>query len=71
MALPPKDLWEKTKQYAGISKIGFFKYFKGRKIAYAYELGKVKEYSKPKELIEFGCHSAPQSYVYVKSSYAH
>ena len=71
LALPPKDLWEKTKQYAGISKIGFFKYFKGRKIAYAYELGKVKEYSKPKELIEFGCHSAPQSYVYVKSSYAH
>lgn len=66
LALPPKDLWKKTKQYAGISKIKFFRYFKGRKVAYAYELGKVSAYPKPKDLIEFGCNRAPQSFAYVK-----
>lgn len=66
LALPPKDLWEKTKQYAGMSKIKFFRYFKDRKVAYAYELGEVRVYQKPKDLIEFGCNRAPQSFAYVK-----
>lgn len=66
LALPPKDLWEKAKQYAGISKIKFFRYFKGRKVAYAYELGEARVYQKPKDLIEFGCNRAPQSFAYVK-----
>lgn len=69
LALPPKDLWEKAKQYAGISKIKFFRYFKGRKVAYAYKLGKVRVYPNPKDLIEFGCNRAPQSFVYVKHDY--
>ena len=66
LALPPKDLWDKTKQYAGISKIKFFRYFKGRKVAYAYELGKIRVYQKPKNLIEFGCSRAPQSFAHAK-----
>lgn len=62
----PKDLlWKCTKEYAGISKEFYYSYFNDREIAYAYKLGKVKVYRKPKELIDFGLKTAPQSYAYV------
>lgn len=67
LALSPEELWAKASEYAGISKERFFKYFAGRKIAYAYELGKVTSYRTGKSLSEFGCKSAPQSFVYVRS----
>ena len=63
--LPPEELWEQTKEQSGISKTFFDAYFSGRKIAYAYKLGKVKVYEQPKDLIEFGLKSAPQSFVYI------
>jgi predicted transcriptional regulator len=66
IALNPKELWDKTNQYAGISKDRFFKYFSGHKTAYAYELGKVVSYKTGKPLSDFGCKSAPQSFVYVR-----
>ena len=61
----PENLWNLTYQYSGITKEYFYKYFKNRKLAYAYELGEVIEYKRPKSLEEFGIHYAPQSYVYV------
>lgn len=46
--------------------IGFFdEYFKGRKIAYAYKLGKIKVYGIPKTLADFGLMAAPQSFAYI------
>ena len=48
-----------------IKKEYFDLYFKNRDIAYAYKLGKVEVYSKPKELEDFGLSCAPQSFVYV------
>ena len=60
----PDKLWEKTKEYSGIDKTFYDKYFNGHSIAYAYELGEVIEYVSPKELIEFGCKYAPQSFIY-------
>jgi predicted transcriptional regulator len=66
LALSPEELWARTSPYAGISKERFFKYFSGHKIAYAYELGKVTSYATGKSLSEFGCKSAPQSFVYVR-----
>ena len=36
-----------------------------REVAYAYKLGKVKVFDKPKELIEFEKKSAPRSFVYI------
>ena len=63
--LPPEQLWEETKQSAGITKEFFDDYFKGRQIAYAYKLGKITVYNKPKRLVDFGVKSAPQSFVYV------
>ena len=61
----PAKLWERTKQFSGIEKDFYDKYFSGHETAYAYELGEIIKYVKPKELIEFGCKFAPQSFIYV------
>lgn len=66
LALEPKKLWEETKEYSGITKGYFDDYFKNRKIAYAYKLGKIKIYDEPKALTEFGLKKAPQSFAYAK-----
>lgn len=65
IALPPAELWEKTKGQSGITKEFFDSYFKGRKIAYAYRLGKVTKYENGKPLSAFGCSYAPQSFIYL------
>ena len=65
LMLPPEELWNQTKELSGITKQFFDSYFKGREVAYAYKLGKVKVYEQPKDLIEFGVKSAPQSFVYI------
>ena len=67
LMLPPEELWELTKNQSGISKSFFDAYFNGRSVAYAYKLGKVKVYDQPKELIDFGLKSAPQSFVYINA----
>lgn len=61
----PNNLWERTKEYSGVSKKFFDKYFKDREIAYAYELGEILEYKNPRPLKDFGIEFAPQSFVYV------
>lgn len=66
LALDPITLWEETKEYSGITKKFFDEYFKNRKIAYAYKLGKIKVYEEPKSLNEFGLRMAPQSFAYAK-----
>lgn len=59
LSLDPNSLWERTKDYSGISKEFFDEYFKNRSVAYAYKLGKVKVYDEPKSLIEFSLRTAP------------
>ena len=61
----PDKLWNETKQYAGISKTKYMKYFANKDIAYAYKLGKVMVYDKPKKLKDIGIDYYPQSYVYL------
>lgn len=61
----PNDIWELTKEYSGINKIFFYKYFKNKETSYAYKLGKVKKYKVPKELKEFGISHPPQSFIYI------
>ena len=61
----PEELWKITKDESGISKDFFDEYFEGKEIAYAYKLGKIKVYDKPKTLLDYGIKSAPQSFVYV------
>ena len=65
LVLTPSELWEQTKEQSGISKEFFDEYFKNRDVAYAYKLGKVKVYKKPKTLVEYGVKTAPQSFVYL------
>ena len=65
LEMPKEKLWDYTKKYSGISKDFYDSYFYEKEIAYAYKLGKVKVYRKPKELIDFGLKTAPQSYAYV------
>ncbi|MDY4051795.1 MAG: ASCH domain-containing protein [Bacilli bacterium] len=66
LMMNPSDLWELTKNDSCITKDYFDKYFKNKKVAYAYKLGKVEVYDSPKELKEFGLKYAPQSFVYIK-----
>ena len=61
----PSALWEHTKKFAGISRDKFRKYFKGCKVAYAYELGKVIQYNPPKGLNDFNVGLPPQSFIYL------
>ena len=61
----PEKLWVKTQYSSGVSKEFYDKYFEGRDIAYAYELGKILKYNKPRELSYYGINYAPQSYIYV------
>ena len=68
ISLPPKTLWEETKDFSGITKEFFDQYFKNKDIAYAYKLGKIKVYDTPLDLSDFGLKSVPQSFVYQTSS---
>jgi predicted transcriptional regulator len=61
----PNDVWDIVSEYAGISKGFFDKYYEGKDKAVAYHLGRVKEYSIPKTLSDYGINFAPQSFVYV------
>ena len=61
----PTSVWEQTKKNAGISREKYRKYFKGCKVAFAYQLGKVTAYKYPKALIDFGIDHPPQSFIYV------
>ena len=62
----PTRLWEQTKKDAGISREKFRKYFKGRKLAFAYQLGKTTKYETPRDLSDYGIRQAPQSFVYIE-----
>ena len=62
----PKNLWQKTHANAGISRPKFMNYFANRSVAYAYRLGALQKFDKPKTLAEYGITAAPQSFVYVE-----
>ena len=61
----PQELWNDTKNYSGIQKEKYLKYFENKDIAFAYKLGKVTVYNIPKTLEEIGINYFPQSYVYL------
>ena len=61
----PTALWERTKKFAGISRDKYREYFKGCKVAYAYQLGQVIRYDPPKELRDFNISLPPQSFIYL------
>lgn len=70
LEMSPEDLWKETHKESGVSKKIFSQYFKDRKVAYAYKLGQITVYDTPFEISEFGLKNAPQSFVYLKKSFA-
>ena len=61
----PETVWEKTSEYAGLSKEFFNRYYEGRNTAVAFELGDVREFDEPRELSQYGISNPPQSFIYL------
>jgi predicted transcriptional regulator len=62
----PRNVWDLTAEFSGISQSFFDEYFLGRETAYAIKVSKVKRYRKPIELdalLPSGL--APQSFCYI------
>lgn len=59
------ELWEQTKEHAGITREYFFDYFEGRESGYAIEVKKINRYSTPRCVeSRFGV-KPPQSFIYI------
>ncbi len=55
-----KELFGLAQMYVGLER----EYTKASEYD-LYELGEIKRYRRPKDLSEYGCNFAPQSYIYV------
>jgi len=62
----PKSLWNDTKNYSGISKSYFEKYFQGKDVGFAIKVKRTKKYRKPKCIYETYGIKPPQSFTYIK-----
>ena len=60
-----KYVWYKTQNFGGILEKDYEAYYKGRKVAVAYQLGKVTLYDEPMELKDLGLDYVPQSFAYI------
>jgi len=61
----PLEIWKETHNKGGIKREEYDTYFKDKKKAFAYVLGKIKKYDKEKLLEDLNISYAPQSYVYL------
>ncbi len=61
----PEEVWNETKDAAGISRHFFDEYYDGRDNAVAYELMNVIRYGEPRTLSDYGLRYPPQSFCYV------
>ena len=59
------NVWQITKDGAGVSYDLFMKYYSGKSEAIAYKLGHFRKFINPMTLSEIGVKCAPQSYMYV------
>ena len=55
-----------TKNFAGISRTAYRKYFHGCQVAYAFCIKEVTVSQQVKELSDFGISYSPQSFIYIK-----
>lgn len=61
-------VWRQTKKYSGITYNFFRKYYKGKKVAIAYQLKNLIIYDEPLTLADIGVSCAPQSYCYISTA---
>lgn len=70
LKLHPSELWDKTRNYSGISKQYFNEYFNGRDEGYAIHIEKPTLYEHPINPHEvFGSFTPPQSFMYVQEAF--
>ncbi len=60
-----EEIWDKTQNKAGSNKDFLDEYYDNRVFAVAYQLINIVKYEYPKELLDYGIKTAPQSFVYV------
>ena len=58
-------VWHKTRGFGGILEKDYKAYYEGRKVAIAYQLGKVTLYDEPVGLKDLGLNYVPQSFAYI------
>jgi predicted transcriptional regulator len=59
-----KTLWRETKELSGITEEFFYEYFKGKKLGFALEIKKARQFKKAKCIVKEYGKIAPQSFVY-------
>lgn len=64
----PEHLWEITKAASGVNEEFYFKYFNGKRLAYALRIGNPIRYPIPLELKDFNINTPPQSFAYIPSA---
>lgn len=64
----PSTVWDRTKDYSGISSSFYQEYYKGKEKAVAYHLKNLHIYDKPKTLADIGVSRAPQSFQYIPAT---
>lgn len=67
ISLGKPELWTLAREYAGISKDEYIRYFQNSFGACAYKLGYSHRYSRDISLQDIGVKHAPQSYIYLNS----
>lgn len=63
----PESLWERTKEFSGITKNFFDQYFSARPLAHAFEIDSFRLYDEPlgiSDILPSGI--PPQSYCYIE-----
>lgn len=60
-----KNLWEKTKQFAGIDEKYFYQYFAERENGFAIKIKKAYKYKEPLSLKDDFKVTPPQSFLYL------
>ena len=64
-----EKLWEKTKEFSGISEDYFFKYFNNKERGYAIKIKKAKRYNKTLSIKEDFNARPPQSFMYLEEAF--
>lgn len=65
LSFNPKEIWEITEKYSGISEDFFFKYFADREVAHAIKIKSTKKYLEPLSIKDDYNLVPPQSYIYL------
>lgn len=67
----PRNIWNQTKEYSGITKSYFNSYFEGRQKGFAIQIKDFRKYENPLDLYEFdkGLKVPPQSFCYTTGGF--